>query len=186
MVKKVMESKKTKDTKYEYLEHTLEPIYDEKSKVLILGSFPSVKSRADSFYYGNPQNRFWKVVAFLTGEEVPSSTIGKKKLVLKNNIAIWDVISSCQIIGSSDSSIKDIMPTDIARITKSANIKAIYTNGGLSNKLYKKYLQKTTEIEAIALPSTSPANARYSLEQLEKIWQDKIGIYLKNEKFGGK
>lgn len=165
---------KSEKSEYKYLEHNLGPVYDENSKILILGSFPSVKSREANFYYGNPQNRFWKVVAFLTKEEIPNSIIEKKKLVLKYNIAIWDVISSCKIIGSSDSSIKDVIPVDITRITKNSNIKAIYTNGGLSNKLYKKYLQKETGIEAILLPSTSPANASYSLEKLEGIWQVKM------------
>ena len=174
-----MESKKTKDDNYEFLEHTLEPIYDKNSKILILGSFPSVKSRANSFYYGHPQNRFWEVLSFLTKEKLPSSISGKKNLALKHKIAIWDVISSCQIIGSSDSSIKDVTPIDITKITKASNIQAIYTNGGLSNKLYKKYLLKTTGIEAIALPSTSPANARYSIEKLKEVWQEKMGLYLK-------
>lgn len=169
-----MEAKKQKVGNYEFLEHTLEPIYDENSKILILGSFPSVKSRENNFYYAHLQNRFWKVLAYLTKEKLPNSITEKKELLLKHNIALWDVINSCQIIGSSDSSIKEVVTNDLQLIIGKSSIEAIYTNGGIADKLYKKYLEKTTGITATKLPSTSPANARYSLEKLEKIWQEKI------------
>lgn len=161
-----------KEQTYTHVSHDFEPVFDENSKVLILGTFPSVKSRENQFYYGHPQNRFWKVIAGLTESEVPQTIEEKKKLLLEHGIAIWDVIESCDIIGSSDSSIKNVVPADIERVVANSKIQNIYANGGTAKKLYEKYSQKKTGREIIGLPSTSPANAAYSLERLLECWQD--------------
>lgn len=160
-----------KEQTYTHVSHDFEPVFDENSKVLILGTFPSVKSRENRFYYGHPQNRFWKVIAGLTESEVPRTIEEKKKLLLEHGIAIWDVIESCDIIGSSDSSIKNVVPADIERVVANSKIQNIYANGGTAKKLYEKYSQKKTGREIIGLPSTSPANAAYSLERLLECWQ---------------
>ena len=161
-----------KEQTYTHVSHDFEPVFDENSKVLILGTFPSVKSRENQFYYGHPQNRFWKVIAGLTENEVPQTIEEKKKLLLEHGIAIWDVIESCDIIGSSDSSIKNVVPADIERVVANSKIQNIYANGGTAKKLYEKYSQKRTGREIIGLPSTSPANAAYSLERLLECWQE--------------
>lgn len=161
-----------KEQTYTHVSHDFEPVFDENSKVLILGTFPSVKSRENQFYYGHPQNRFWKVIAGLTESEVPQTIEEKKKLLLEHGIAIWDVIESCDIIGSSDSSIKNVIPADIERVVANSKIENIYANGGTAKKLYEKYSQKKTGREIIGLPSTSPANAAYSLERLLECWQE--------------
>lgn len=153
-----------------HVTHTFEPIFNEESKVLILGTFPSVKSRESDFYYGHPQNRFWKLIAAITGCENYSTIEEKKKMLLDNKIAVWDTISSCDIVGSSDSSIINVVPTDISGLLKKTNIQKIYTNGSKSYELYNKYLLKQTGIEAIKLPSTSPANARFTLDKLIEQW----------------
>lgn len=155
---------------YEKVTHELEPIYDENSKILILGTLPSVKSREQQFFYAHPQNRFWKVLALLMEDDVPVTIYEKKAFLLKNNIAVWDVIESCQIIGSSDSSIKDVVPTDITKILETANISKIFANGATAKKLYDKYQRKILGIEIEGLPSTSPANAAYSIEKLLDKW----------------
>ena len=160
------------NTNYEHIVHPFPPLYDEASKILILGTFPSVKSRENHFYYGHPQNRFWKVIAGLTESEVPQTIEEKKKILLEHGIAIWDVIESCDIIGSSDSSIKNVVPADIERVVANSKIENIYANGGTAKKLYEKYSQKKTGREIIGLPSTSPANAAYSLERLLECWQE--------------
>lgn len=161
-----------KEQTYTHVSHDFEPVFDENSKVLILGTFPSVKSRENRFYYGHLQNRFWKVIAGLTESEVPQTIEEKKKLLLEHGIAIWDVIESCDIIGSSDSSIKNVVPADIERVVANSKIQNIYANGGTAKKLYEKYSQKKTGREIIGLPSTSPANAAYSLERLLECWQE--------------
>ncbi|MBD8930619.1 MAG: DNA-deoxyinosine glycosylase [Ruminococcus sp.] len=161
-----------KEQTYTHVSHDFEPVFDENSKVLILGTFPSVKSRENQFYYGHPQNRFWKVIAGLTESEVPQTIEEKKNLLLEHGIAIWDVIESCDIIGSSDSSIKNVVPADIERVVANSKIQNIYANGGTAKKLYEKYSQKKTGREIIGLPSTSPANAAYSLERLLECWQE--------------
>lgn len=155
---------------YEKVAHELEPIYDENSKILILGTLPSVKSREQQFFYAHPQNRFWKVLALLMENDVPVTIDEKKAFLLKNNIAVWDVIESCQIIGSSDSSIKDVVPTDITKILETANISKIFANGATAKKLYDKYQLKILGVEIEGLPSTSPANAAYSIEKLLDKW----------------
>lgn len=159
---------------YEHVEHTFEPVYDEHSEILILGTFPSVKSREQNFYYGHPQNRFWKVLAGLTGEPVPGTVEEKKALLLKHHIAIWDVVQSCDIIGSSDSSIRNVVPADLDRILSCTRVKNIYANGDKAYRLYKKYCQKQTGREIIKLPSTSPANAIFTLDRLTDNWNEQI------------
>lgn len=151
--------------------HTIEPIYNKASRVLILGSFPSVKSREGQFFYHHPQNRFWKVLAALTAEEEPHCIEEKKRLLLKNHIAVWDVIHSCEITGSSDSTIRNVVPNDLDRILKAADIRQIFTNGGKASELYRKYIEPSTGRPSVKLPSTSPANAACSLERLITDWQ---------------
>ncbi len=151
--------------------HNIEPVYDENSKILILGSFPSVKSRETGFFYGHPQNRFWRVVAAVRNEAVPETTAEKKSFLLRNGIAVWDVIKSCDITGSGDSSIKNAVPNDISVILKTAPIERIFCNGAASYKLYKRFLEPETGMAAVKLPSTSPANAAYSLDRLIDEWK---------------
>ena len=142
---------------------------------MILGSFPSVKSREISFYYGHPQNRFWKIIGTITQTDY-QTIVDKNKKLLEHHIAIFDIIHSCTIIGSSDASIKDVVPNDIKTLIQGTNIKRIYCNGGTSLKLYKKYQEKETGIKAILLPSSSPANARYRLCDLVDIWKKKLTL----------
>ncbi|WP_167956233.1 DNA-deoxyinosine glycosylase [Anaerosporobacter faecicola] len=151
--------------------HPIAPIFNEYSKVLVLGSFPSVKSREGQFFYHHPQNRFWKVIAAVMKEEVPVSIEQKKAFLLKHGIAVWDVIQSCEIVGSSDSSIRNVIPNDITRILEAAPIQQIYANGNKSYELYKKYCYPITNHDIIKLPSTSPANAAFSLEKLVLCWE---------------
>ncbi len=151
--------------------HTIDPVYDAHSKVLILGSFPSVKSREQQFFYGHKQNRFWRVLAQVLECETPTNIQQKKAMLIGNHIAVWDVIASCEITGSSDASIRDVTPNDLTCILSGADIQAIYTNGGKAHQLYQKYLYPTTGREAYLLPSTSPANAGYSLERLVEAWK---------------
>lgn len=154
--------------------HPIPPLYDENSRILILGSFPSVKSREASFFYGHPQNRFWRVMAAIMGEDVPQATEEKRSFLLRNHIAVWDTIASCEIYGSSDSSIRNVVPHDLRPILQTAKICRIFTNGKTSDRYYRKYCQPLTGREAVCLPSTSPANAAWSLEQLTKAWQKAI------------
>lgn len=151
--------------------HTIDPVWDENSKVLILGSFPSVKSREEGFFYGHKQNRFWKVLASVCDCPVPYQTDEKKKMLLLNNIAVWDVIHSCNIVGSSDSSIKDVVPNDINLIVQNSKVEHIFTNGKKADELYRKYIEPQIGISAVCLPSTSPANAVWTLEKLCLEWQ---------------
>ena len=151
---------------YEHIVHSFEPVYDKASEILILGTLPSVKSRENNFYYGHKQNRFWKVLATLLKEPVPDTIEEKKAMLLAHRIALWDVIQSCDIKGSSDSSIKNVQPTDIGMILEKTNITRIYANGNKAGQLYKRYQFPVTGIEVMVLPSTSPANAAWSLERL--------------------
>lgn len=155
---------------YEHVTHSFDPVFDEHSRILILGSLPSVKSREQGFYYGHPRNRFWRVLAELTQEELPETIEEKKSLLLKHRIAVWDVIASCDIIGSSDSSIRNVEPVEIRRIMDRSPIEGIFANGRTAGKLYRKYLLPVTGMEAIGLPSTSPANAAWNLERLVEKW----------------
>lgn len=155
---------------YTRVTHGFEPVYDEHSRILILGSFPSVKSRENSFYYGHPQNRFWKLMAKLLEEPLPETIEEKKRLLLSHGIAIWDVVAACDIKGSSDSSIRNVIPADINRILRTADIEKIIANGDTAYKLYHKYCEPHTGREALKCPSTSPANAIFTLDRLADAW----------------
>lgn len=154
--------------------HPIPPLFDAGSEILILGSFPSVKSREAAFFYGHPQNRFWKLIAQILGAATPETIEEKKELILKNHLALWDVIAECEITGSSDSSIRNVKANDLSVILDHAPVRRILLNGKTAGKMYKKYILSNTEIEAIVLPSTSPANAGWSLERLKEEWRDNI------------
>lgn len=151
--------------------HPFPPIYDENSKVLVLGSFPSVKSREQQFFYGHPQNRFWKVVSAVMCTETPRTVEEKREFLYTNRIALWDVIASCDITGSSDSSIKNVVANDLTEILDSADIKQIFVNGKTAEKYYNKYIRDKIGENAICLPSTSAANAKWDLEKLIEKWR---------------
>lgn len=157
--------------------HPIHPVYDKDSTILILGSFPSVKSREAMFFYGHPQNRYWKVLAAVFDERVPETVLEKKSFLLRNHIAAWDVIASCDITGSSDSSIRNVTANDLSPIIETADIRQIYVNGKTAEKMYKKYTEPVIGRSCICLPSTSPANAAWSLERLITAWsvvRDKV------------
>ena len=153
-----------------FIIHPIPPVYDSSSRILILGSFPSVKSREVMFFYGHPQNRFWRVAADVFEEPVPMTVPDRKAFLLRNHIAVWDVIASCRIEGSSDASIKDVTVNDLRSILETAMIGQIYVNGKTAEKMYCKYTQPLTGRPCICLPSTSPANAAWSLERLVEAW----------------
>lgn len=156
--------------------HPIQPLYSSDSEVLILGSFPSVKSREQGFFYGHPQNRFWKVIAGVCNSDVPQSIEEKKALIINHNLALWDVIHSCEIVGSADSTIKNVTPNDIKAILDNSKIARIFVNGKKAESLYKKYIEKEVGIKAVCLPSTSPANASWSLDRLTAYWKKQIQI----------
>lgn len=156
------------------LTHPVKPIYDENSKTLILGTFPSVKSREMCFFYSHPQNRFWRVMARICDSDIPHTVEEKTDLILSNHFALWDVIHSCEIEGSSDSSIKNVVVNDISVILNHSQVDRIFVNGKKAESLYKKYIEKQVGIKAIYLPSTSPANASWSEERLAAEWKKLI------------
>lgn len=178
------------DEGYQHIEHGFEPVFDQHSRVLVLGSFPSVLSRANAFYYGNPQNRFWRVMAACLGVPVPpnegdslasgepatldASIAAKRAMLLNGGVALWDVIESCDIKGSSDASIKNVVPARVELITSNASIEQVICNGGTAGHLYKRYLQERTCLPAVVLPSTSPANAAWRLERLVERWREAV------------
>ncbi|MDO5018586.1 MAG: DNA-deoxyinosine glycosylase [Lagierella massiliensis] len=159
------------NNKYETIEHPLKPLFDKNSKILILGSFPSVKTREYGFFYGHPQNRFWPVMEKLFNVKLGREIEERRKFLLKNHIAVFDSIYQCDIIGSSDASIKNVIPSNLKEIVEVANINKVFCNGGTSYKYYEKYHRKKLGLEAIKLPSTSPANARYRLDDLIQEWK---------------
>ena len=148
------------------VKHTLKPIYDKNSEVLILGSLPSVKSREIGFYYGHPKNRFWKTLEKVFNEQIGNSKEEKEEFLLIHHIALFDVIKECEISSSSDSSIKNVTPNNLNPILKKSQIKTIFTTGAKAHQLYKKYIYPKTKIEDIPLPSTSPANCKKGIEEL--------------------
>lgn len=156
------------------LTHPVEPIFNENSKALILGTFPSIKSREMRFFYSHPQNRFWRVMARICDSEIPESVDDKKNLIISNYFALWDVIHSCEIEGSADSTIKNVVPNDLSVILDHSRVDRIFVNGKKAESLYKKYLEKETGIKAIYLPSTSPANASWSEDRLTEYWREQI------------
>lgn len=151
--------------------HPIAPVFDKDSKVLILGSFPSVRSREEGFFYGHPQNRFWKVTSKVFGDELPVTVDEKKAFLIRNHIALWDVIGSCEIDGSSDSSIRDVTVNDLSVILGTADIRSIFLNGKKAEQYYLKYLFPVLKRDAVCLPSTSPANAAWNLEKLADAWK---------------
>jgi len=153
------------------ISHPIPPVFDKDSRVLILGSFPSVKSREACFFYGHPQNRFWKVTSRIFGEALPCTVAERKAFLLRNHIAVWDVIGSCDIDGSSDSSIRNVMVNDITEILETADIKQIYLNGRTAYRYYQKYMYPMIGRNGICLPSTSPANAAWNLDRLIEEWK---------------
>ncbi len=153
------------------IQHPFGPLFNEKSRVLILGSFPSVKSREQNFYYGHPRNRFWKVIAALFHQEVPVTIEAKKALILDNGLALWDTAASCEITGSSDASIRNVRANDISVVTDCCGIERIYCNGRKSYDMYRRYIQPETGRDAVCLPSTSPANAAWTLDELIGSWR---------------
>lgn len=151
---------------------SFEPVYNARSRALILGTWPSPKSREMAFYYGHPQNRFWPMLAALTNEPVPAreDIEAKKQIILRHGLALWDMLESCTITGASDASIKDVVPNDIAALLAKAPIEAVFCNGAAAYRIYTKYLLPVSKIEAVKLPSTSPANAACRPEKLRGVW----------------
>jgi hypoxanthine-DNA glycosylase len=153
------------------MHHPIPPVYDENSRVLILGSFPSVKSREQGFFYGHPQNRFWRVTAAVFGDETPVTVPERRAFLLRHGVALWDVIAACEITGSADASIRNPEINDLRPILEAAPIRAIFVNGQTAAKLYRRYAEPLTGRPAYPLPSTSPANAAWSLERLIEAWR---------------
>ena len=153
------------------LSHPIAPVYDGRSRILILGSFPSARSRETGFFYGHPQNRFWKLIAFLYGQNVPVSIAEKRAFLLSNRLALWDVIASCEIQGSSDASISSVTANDLSPLLNAAPIEKIFTNGKTADALYKKYILPRTQRQTVCLPSTSPANAAWTFDRLCSAWR---------------
>lgn len=158
--------------------HNIPPLFDEDSRILVLGSFPSIKSREAAFFYGHPQNRYWKVMPFLLGEPLPETVEEKAAMMHRHHVAMWDTIGSCTITGSSDSSITDVVPNDLSVILDVAPIEAVFTNGAKSTDLYNKLIYPVTGIRPVKVPSTSPANAAFSLERLREEWGKALAPYL--------
>lgn len=155
----------------EHIIHSIEPVFDTESRVLILGTMPSPKSREVQFYYGHPQNRFWRVLAAVLGEEVPQSVPEKKAMLLRHRIALWDVLAECEITGASDSSIRNPVANDLSVILDHAPVQAVFTTGATAWKLYTRLQKPHTGIEAVRLPSTSPANCAVKMEALTEAYK---------------
>ena len=166
---------KAKTMQAEHQVHPIPPFYDKNSRILELGSFPSVTSRETGFFYGHPQNRYWKMMAEVFGDgkntAVPETIPQKREFLRRHHIAMWDTIAACTITGSSDSSLRDVVPNDISGILRTADIRRIFCNGAASWNLYRKYILPVTGREAEKMPSTSPANAAWSLERLVEAWK---------------
>ena len=164
--KNPLEDSGKKRNMLDYVGHTFEPVFDSRSKILLLGTMPSPKSRQVGFYYSHPQNRLWRVLAAVLSQDVPVSTVEKEGFLLRYNIAMWDVLASCQIVGADDNSIKDPVANDMNVIFSKAPIKAVFTTGKKATELYNRYCRGGKELEAVYLPSTSPANCRLAFDEL--------------------
>ncbi len=156
---------------YQGIEHPFAPVFASDSRVLVLGTFPSVKSRENAFYYGHPQNRFWRLLAALFDTDIPITIPQKKHLLLQHHIALWDVLASCDITGSADSSIQRPVPNDIGTLLAQTSVHTLYANGQTAAALYRRWCEPQTGKPIIALPSTSPANAAWTLEKLISAWE---------------
>ena len=154
----------------QHIIHPIPPTYDSKSRILVLGSFPSIKSRQMMYFYGHPQNRFWKVLARLFDEALPATVSARRDFLLRNRIAAWDVIGECDIAGSADSSIRNVRPNDLSIILETADIAQIFTNGKKAHEMYHRFSEPSVGRPAVCLPSTSPANAAWSLDRLVEAW----------------
>lgn len=155
-----------------HVTHEFPALFDRDSRVLMLGSIPSPKSREVGFYYGHPQNRFWKVIAAVLHEDVPETIAQKKAMLTKHHIALWDVLESCTIVGASDTSIEDAVPNKIGELVKASKVMRIFCTGATAHKLFQKYCAKEVGIDAIKLPSTSPANCAVSLDKLVEAYKE--------------
>ena len=149
-----------------HVTHVFPPLFDERCSALILGSIPSPKSREQGFYYGHPQNRFWRVMAAVWQEPCPVTIEEKSALMLRHHTALWDTLEACDIIGAGDSTVKDPVPTDLEYLLRRAPIKRVFTTGAAADRFYRLFHQQKTGIPSVRLPSTSPANCAVSLEQL--------------------
>ena len=154
--------------------HPFPALFDGRSRILILGSFPSVKSRENEFYYGHPQNRFWRVLGAVYHESAPETVGEKRAFLLRHHIALWDVIAQCEITGSADSSIRQALPNDLPWLMAKCPIERVLLNGKTAEKIYLKYW-KDLDVPYAVLPSTSPANASWSLERLTAAWAAELG-----------
>ena len=161
--------------------HPFPPLFDAESRILILGSFPSIKSREQMFFYGHPQNRFWKVIAAVYGEEVPTEIRQKKELILRNHLALWDTVGSCEITGSSDASIRNVKANDLSVILDHSRVERIFCNGKTSHACYRRYIEPVLLRPAECLPSTSPANAQWSLDALTEAWKKALTGIIEQE-----
>ena len=164
----------------EHIIHSIEPVFDAESRVLILGTMPSPKSREVQFYYGHPQNRFWPMLAAVTGEPVPdwADIEAKKRIILRHGLAVWDTIGACDIRGASDASIRNAVPNDVAALIRQLGVQAVFCNGAASGRIYAKYAEPLTHLPAVVLPSTSPANAAWSPARLQAAWGAALAPFL--------
>ena len=158
-------------TKHQTVTHPFRPLFQTDSKILILGSFPSIKTREYGFFYGHPRNRFWPLLERIFGVKLSTDIEERRAFLLQHHLAVYDVIYRCDIIGSGDASIQNVVPSDLSPILKEADIRQIFCNGGTAYRYYQKYQEQKTGVNAIQLPSTSPANARYSMEDLYDRWK---------------
>lgn len=170
-------------TGYTHVGPGLPPLHGTRAGALILGSFPSPKSREQGFFYGHPQNRFWPLMAALTGEPVPdwADIEAKKRIILGHNLAVWDTIGACDIRGASDASIRNVQPNDVAALIHRLKVRAVFCNGAASGRVYARYAQPLTGLPATVLPSTSPANAAWSMDRLHQAWGQALGPFLQTD-----
>lgn len=166
-----MSAAREKTREASHITHPIPPFAAAGAKVLILGSFPSVKSRESGFFYGHPQNRFWRVLARVFEDDVPATVDGKKAFLAAHGIALWDVIASCAIEGSADSSIRDVVANDVGALLAQHDIRAVFTNGKTAQALFDRHLAPSLGVCATCLPSTSPANAAWNLDRLVEAWR---------------
>lgn len=170
-------------TDYTHVGPGLPPLHGTRAGALILGSFPSPKSREQGFFYGHPQNRFWPLMAALTGEPVPdwADIEAKKRIILDHGLAVWDTIGACDIRGASDASIRNVQPNDVAALIRRLGVRAVFCNGAASGRGYARYAQPLTGLPATVLPSTSPANAAWSMDRLRQAWGQALGPFLQTD-----